>query len=170
MNYLSLSMLQLVCKKIMLECHLGHGTFVLLSWQDLVLLVEGPGPISVINEVLTSLPVISYLGVKGHLTRLWCCFQSSILYFKFFFQNQFLGNCCFLHKGTSQGNNRELLSCPVLPVFQCPNRSENSHPPNAELQQLQFYILHSSCSLSLSATFSGEKHFSGCLTYFRHQL
>lgn len=37
------------------------------------------------DKPLTSLPVIPYLGIKGHPTCLWCCFQSTILYLKFFF-------------------------------------------------------------------------------------
>lgn len=149
----------------MLKCHLGHGReFVHLTWGNLT--TGGRIKTYLNDKSSTSLPVISHQGVKGHPTCLWSCFQSSILYLKFFFQMQVLGNCCFLHREIV---NRELLPCPVLPVFQCPNRSENSHPPNAELQPLQFYMLHWSCSLSLSATFIGEKHFSDFLTYFRHQ-
>lgn len=112
-------------KKVILECHLGHGTeFVPLTWRNLT--TDRRTRTCFGNKPLTSLPVIAHLDVKGHQPAYGAAFTV-------FVQESVFGTCCFLLRETI---NKELLSCPVLNVFQCLNRSENSHPPNAELQQL----------------------------------
>lgn len=137
---------------------------VLPTCLSLMLLIKGPEHLSDGDKTLMSLPVISHPGVKGDPSCLWWCFQGTILYLKFFFQNQLFASCCFLPKKIV---NQE--TCPILSGFWCSVRTENSHPPiaGAEIHPLQLFIFHWNWTFSASATVSGGKCFQWLFDLFQ---